>query len=188
MCQSAPHSFQFSAFGNSQRAAYNLAQHHHDWQRLMLIAGKNSALIDIMRQNRRQTELFWSKIGGRASTCRHFLRIGFFIIPIISNACNVFRPFYAKFRLRLCLLQSDLRCVDPREHHDHDNQNFILYAGLAALMDATRMHHFGTTLHLPDASLAIFLITGFFIASPAVFAALYLRRSSSTISPSHSLA
>ena len=45
-CQSAPDSFQFSAFGNSQRSAYNLAQHQHDWQRLMLIAGKNSALID----------------------------------------------------------------------------------------------------------------------------------------------
>ena len=47
-CQSAPHSFQFSACGISQRAAYNLARHQHDWQRLMLIAGKNSALIDTL--------------------------------------------------------------------------------------------------------------------------------------------
>ena len=49
-CQSAPHSFQFSAFGNSQRAAYNLVQHQHDWQKLMLIAGKNSALIYTWRE------------------------------------------------------------------------------------------------------------------------------------------
>ena len=39
-CQSAPHRFQFSAFGNSQRAEYNQAQHQLDWQNLMLIAGK----------------------------------------------------------------------------------------------------------------------------------------------------
>jgi arylamine N-acetyltransferase len=48
-CQSVPHSFRFSALENSQRAAYNLAQHQHDWQKLMLIAGKNSALIDTRR-------------------------------------------------------------------------------------------------------------------------------------------
>ena len=47
-CQSASHSFQFSAFGNIQRTAFNLAQHQYDWQKLMLIAGKNSALIDTM--------------------------------------------------------------------------------------------------------------------------------------------
>ena len=39
-CQSAPDFFQFTAFGNSQRAAYNRSQHQHDWQSLMLIAGK----------------------------------------------------------------------------------------------------------------------------------------------------
>lgn len=46
---------------------------------------------------------------------------------------------------------------------------------LVALMAATRMHHFGTALHLPDASLAIFIIAGFFIASPAFFAVLFLE-------------
>lgn len=54
-------------------------------------------------------------------------------------------------------------------------QKLIIVIALAALMAATRMHHFGTSLHLPDASLAIFLIAGFFIASPAVFAALFLE-------------
>ena len=47
-CQSAPHSFQYSACGNSLRAAYNQARHQHDWQRRMLISGKNGALIDIL--------------------------------------------------------------------------------------------------------------------------------------------
>lgn len=46
---------------------------------------------------------------------------------------------------------------------------------LAALMAATRMHHFGSALHLPDASLAVFLLAGFFIASPLLFGALLLE-------------
>lgn len=46
---------------------------------------------------------------------------------------------------------------------------------LAALMAATRMHHFGSSLHLPDASLAVFLLAGFFIASPLFFAGLLLE-------------
>ncbi len=46
---------------------------------------------------------------------------------------------------------------------------------LAALMAATRMHHFGSALHLPDASLAVFLLAGFFIASPLLFAGLLLE-------------
>ena len=40
-----------------------------------------------------------------------------------------------------------------------------LFVALAALMMATRFHHFGTALHLPDASMAIFFLGG-----------LYLRR------------
>lgn len=40
-----------------------------------------------------------------------------------------------------------------------------LFAALAALVLATRFHHFGTVLHLPDASMAIFFLGG-----------LYLRR------------
>ncbi|MBY0576703.1 MAG: hypothetical protein K2P67_08930 [Gallionellaceae bacterium] len=46
---------------------------------------------------------------------------------------------------------------------------------LAALMAATRMHHFGTALHLPDASVAVFMLAGFFIASPLFFAGLLLE-------------
>ena len=37
------------------------------------------------------------------------------------------------------------------------------------------MHHFGSPLHLPDASLAVFLLAGFFIASPLFFAGLLLE-------------
>lgn len=46
---------------------------------------------------------------------------------------------------------------------------------LAVLMLATRWHHFGDALHLPDASLAVFFIAGFFISNPLVFAALLLE-------------
>lgn len=46
---------------------------------------------------------------------------------------------------------------------------------LLALMASTRMHHFGSALHLPDASLAVFLLAGFLIASPLLFIALLLE-------------
>lgn len=46
---------------------------------------------------------------------------------------------------------------------------------LISLMAATRMHHFGSGLHLPDASLAVFLLAGFFIASPLLFAGLFVE-------------
>jgi hypothetical protein len=36
--------------------------------------------------------------------------------------------------------------------------------GLMACMAATRFHHFGDTLHLPDASWAIFFIAGFYLS------------------------
>lgn len=49
--------------------------------------------------SRRKSELLWGKIGSRAGTCRHFLRIGVWITPIISNACRDIRPVYAKSRL-----------------------------------------------------------------------------------------
>lgn len=55
------------------------------------------------------------------------------------------------------------------------NQKLVIIIALVAVMAATRMHHFGTALHLPDASLAIFILAGFFIASPAFFAALFLE-------------
>lgn len=49
-------------------------------------------------------------------------------------------------------------------------------AGLIALMAATRMHtHFGSALHLPDASLAVFLLAGVFIASPWLFVGLLVE-------------
>lgn len=43
--------------------------------------------------------------------------------------------------------------------------NLGLFAAFAALMVATRFHHFGDVLHLPDASMALFFLGG-----------LYLRR------------
>ncbi|MDI9239972.1 hypothetical protein QLQ15_13750 [Lysobacter sp. LF1] len=43
--------------------------------------------------------------------------------------------------------------------------NLVLFAAFAALMVATRFHHFGDVLHLPDASMALFFLGG-----------LYLRR------------
>lgn len=42
---------------------------------------------------------------------------------------------------------------------------YSLLAVFALLMVATRFHHFGTALHLPDASMAVFFLAG-----------LYLRR------------
>lgn len=54
-------------------------------------------------------------------------------------------------------------------------KSFALCAILAALMAATRMHHFGSSLHLPDASLAVFLLAGFLVASPLLFGALMLE-------------
>jgi hypothetical protein len=35
-----------------------------------------------------------------------------------------------------------------------------LFAGLAVLMIATRVHYFGSALHLPDASMAVFFLAG----------------------------
>ncbi len=51
----------------------------------------------------------------------------------------------------------------------------LIGIGLIALMAATRMHHFGSDLHLPDASLAVFLLAGFFISSPVFFGALFVE-------------
>lgn len=51
----------------------------------------------------------------------------------------------------------------------------LIGLSLVALMAATRMHHFGSPLHLPDASLAVFLLAGFFISSPLLFAGLLLE-------------
>jgi len=40
---------------------------------------------------------------------------------------------------------------------------------LAALMAATRFHHFGSSINLPDASLAVFFLGGFFLRRAALF-------------------
>lgn len=55
------------------------------------------------------------------------------------------------------------------------NKSFALCALLMGLMAATRMHHFGSSLHLPDASLAVFLLAGFLLASPLLFGALLVE-------------
>jgi len=55
------------------------------------------------------------------------------------------------------------------------SRTLLIGLGLVALMAATRMHHFASPLHLPDASLAVFLLAGFFIASPLFFAGLLLE-------------
>ena len=44
---------------------------------------------------------------------------------------------------------------------------------LAAGMAATRFHHFGSAIHLPDASLAIFFLAGFYLR-PALFLPAFL--------------
>lgn len=54
-------------------------------------------------------------------------------------------------------------------------RQILIGFALAALMAATRMHHFGSPLHLPDASLAVFMLAGLFIASPLFFAGLLLE-------------
>lgn len=46
--------------------------------------------------------------------------------------------------------------------------------GLMAFMLATRFHHFGDALHLPDASWALFFLAGFYL-SPVWLAALMLQ-------------
>jgi hypothetical protein len=52
-------------------------------------------------------------------------------------------------------------------------KTIAIFIALVALMAATRDHHFGTATHLPDASLAIFLLAGFYLprwAFPALLA------------------
>lgn len=42
-------------------------------------------------------------------------------------------------------------------------KTIAIFTVLVALMAATRAVHFGTALHLPDASLAVFLLAGFYL-------------------------
>jgi hypothetical protein len=49
---------------------------------------------------------------------------------------------------------------------------FIL---LALLMAVTRYHHFGSALHLPDASLAVFFMVGFYLTGMLAFPVLLVE-------------
>jgi len=51
------------------------------------------------------------------------------------------------------------------------SRELAIALGLAALMAATRFHHFGSPLHLPDASLAVFFLGGLALGNAALFAA-----------------
>jgi hypothetical protein len=46
-------------------------------------------------------------------------------------------------------------------------QKIAVFAALVALMASTRTHHFDSMTHLPDASLAVFLLAGFLLPSAA---------------------
>jgi hypothetical protein len=46
------------------------------------------------------------------------------------------------------------------------NSPLLIAVLLAALMAATRYHHFGSSTYLPDASFAVFLLAGFYVRSP----------------------
>ncbi len=48
---------------------------------------------------------------------------------------------------------------------------YSLFAAFALLMVATRFHHFGTALHLPDASMALFFLGGLYLRKHWQFAA-----------------
>ncbi len=49
---------------------------------------------------------------------------------------------------------------------------FVITLLLAATMVATRFHHFGSALHLPDASLAVFFMAGFYLTGMLAFSVL----------------
>ncbi|TWI02859.1 hypothetical protein IP90_01958 [Luteimonas cucumeris] len=48
--------------------------------------------------------------------------------------------------------------------------NLGLFVAFAALMIATRFHHFGTAIHLPDASMAVFFLGGLYLRKHWQFA------------------
>lgn len=54
------------------------------------------------------------------------------------------------------------------------HKRWILF-GLAALMAATRFHHFGSVSFLPDASLAVFFLAGLYLTKPITFASVDKR-------------
>ncbi len=54
-------------------------------------------------------------------------------------------------------------------------QQLALFAMLALLMAITRYHHFGSALHLPDASLAVFFMAGFYLTGMLAFPVLLVE-------------
>lgn len=46
---------------------------------------------------------------------------------------------------------------------------YSLLAGFVLLMIATRFHHFGSALHLPDASMAVFFLAGLYLRKHLAF-------------------
>ena len=53
------------------------------------------------------------------------------------------------------------------------NTQYLIAGALFLLMMATRFHHFGSVLHLPDASLAIFFLAGIYLTNRS-YLVLYL--------------
>lgn len=51
-------------------------------------------------------------------------------------------------------------------------QQAVIGLGLATLMAATRFHHLGDALHLPDASWAVYFLAGFYLAPVWLFGLL----------------
>ena len=50
------------------------------------------------------------------------------------------------------------------------SSRFVITLLLAVVMAATRWHHFGSAFSLPDASLAVFFLAGFYLRPPLFFA------------------
>lgn len=53
--------------------------------------------------------------------------------------------------------------------------NYKTFLPLVALMGATRVHHFGGAFSLPDASLAVFFLTGLFFSQRSLFVGLLIE-------------
>jgi hypothetical protein len=56
-----------------------------------------------------------------------------------------------------------ISCTEGAMTASISKQQSFIFLGLASLMLATRFHHFGTTFNLPDASLAVFFLAGFYL-------------------------
>jgi hypothetical protein len=68
------------------------------------------------------------------------------------------------FHAAWCTVISNKTSIHRGDEMNNINlKNMTIFAALAALMAATRTYHFGSTLHLPDASLAVFLLAGFYL-------------------------